>query len=183
MSRSRWRQPVRIVEAIPVTFQRLGLEGRFRQGKIWAVWPTIVGPHIARRAQPHGLWQGRLIVHVTDPVWLHHLSMMRHQVMAALNEKLGGSAVRDLVLRIGEVPVMPIQPPLSSGERQALPPDPALRAQVEALVDPLGDVPFREALCRLLSRALRSKVADPSPQKAPHSVVISPQKTPFHFDG
>ena len=162
MSRSSWRQPVRIVEAIPVAFQRLGLESRFRQGKIWAVWPTVVGPQIARHAQPHGLWQGRLIVHVTDPVWLHHLSMMRHQVMAALNEKLGGSVVRDLILRIGEVPAMPVQPPASPRPSQAPPPDPNLRTQVEALVAPLGDVPFREELCRLLFRALRSRVADPS---------------------
>ncbi len=162
MSRSPWRQPVRIVEAIPVAFQRLGLEGRFRQGKIWAVWPAVVGPHIARRAQPHGLWQGRLIVHVTDPVWLHHLSMMRHQVIAALNEKLGESVVRDLILRIGEVPAMPIQPPMSPGRSQAPPPDPDLQARVEALVAPLGDVPFREELCRLLLRGLRSRVAVPS---------------------
>ncbi len=158
MSRSPWRQPVRIVEAIPVAFQRLGLEGRYRQGKIWAVWPKIVGPQIARHAQPHGLWQGRLIVHVTDPVWLHHLSMMRHQVMAALNERLGGSVVRDVILRIGEVPAMPVQPPLSPGKNQAPPADPDLRAHVEALVAPLGDVPFREELCRLLVRALRPRV-------------------------
>jgi len=158
MSRSSWRQPVRIAEAIPVAIQRLGLEARFRQGKIWAIWPTIVGPHIARRAQPHGLWQGRLIVHVTDPVWLHHLSMMRHQVMAALNQRLGGSVVRDLILRIGEVPAMPVQPRLSPGGQAPPTPDPNLRAQVEALVAPLGDVPFREALGRLLDRALRSRI-------------------------
>jgi len=162
VSRVRWRQPVRIAEAIPVTFQRLGLDGRFRQGKIWTVWPTVVGPNIARRAQPHGLWQGRLIVHVTDPVWLHHLSMMRHQVMAALNEKLGGSVVRDLILRIGEVPAMPVRPPASPPPSQAPPPDPGLQARVETLMAPLGDVPFHEALCRLLLRALRPSIEDSS---------------------
>jgi hypothetical protein len=99
-----------------------------------------------------------LIVHVTDPVWLHHLSMMRHQVMAALNEKLGGSVVRNLILRIGEVPAMPVQPPKSPGKSQPPPPDPDLQARVEALVAPLGDAPFREELCRLLFRALRSRV-------------------------
>jgi len=162
VSRFTWRQPTKIAEAIPSAFQRLGLEGQFRQGKIWMVWPAVVGLPIARRAQPHGLWQGRLIIHVTDPVWLHHLSMMRHQVMAALNEKLGGSVVRDLILRIGEVPAMPVRPPASPRPSQAPPPDPNLRTQVEALVAPLGDVPFREELCRLLFRALRSRVADPS---------------------
>ena len=158
MSRCSWRQPARIGEAIPVVFRRLGLESRFRQGRIWAVWPTVVGPNIARRAQPHSLWQGRLIVHVTDPVWLHHLSMMRHRVMAAVNEKLGGSVVRELILRIGEVAAMPGQAPLSSGRSPAPPPDPDLHKRIEVLVAPLGDVPFREELCRLLLRALRSRI-------------------------
>ena len=162
MSRFAWRQPVRIAEAIPSAFQRLGLEGRFRQGKIWAVWPAVVGLPIARRARPHGLWQGRLIIHVTDPVWLHHLSMMRHRVMAALNEKLGASVVRELVLRIGEVPAMPVYPAASSRGVQAPPLDPALHARVEALMAPLGDVPFREALCQLLLRALQSNPTTPA---------------------
>lgn len=163
MSRSNWRQPVKIGEAIPSAFQRLGLEGRFRQGKIWAVWPEVVGLPITRHAQPHGLWQGRLIVHVTDPVWLHHLSMMRHRLMAALNEKLGGSVVRDVVLRIGEMPIMPTQPTAPARGAQAPPPNPSLHARVEALMAPIGDVPFREALCQLLLRALRSNPTDAAP--------------------
>jgi hypothetical protein len=154
MSRLTRRQPVRIGAAIPEAFQRLGLEARYRQGKVWMVWPAVVGGHIARRAQPHALWRGRLIVHVTDPVWLHHLSMLRHQVTAALNERLGGSVVRELILRVGEVPAMPVQPPVGSSHAQALPPDPVLRARVDALITPLGDVPFREELSRLLLRAL-----------------------------
>jgi len=163
VSRSTWRQPVKIAEAIPSTIQRLGLDGRFRQGKIWAVWPEVVGLAITRHAQPHGLWQGRLIVHVTDPVWLHHLSMMRHRVMAALNEKLGGSVVRDVVLRIGEVPAMPVRPTAPARGAQAPLPNPSLQARVEALMAPLGDVPFREALCQLLLRALRSTPTDATP--------------------
>jgi hypothetical protein len=143
-----------------MAFRRLGLNDRFRQGRIWAIWPTVVGPHIARRAQPHRLWQGRLIVHVTDPVWLHHLSMMRHRVRTAVNEKLGGSVVRELILRIGEVPVMPVQPPVATGRSRPQLPDPDLDGRVEALVAPLGDVPFREELCRLLLRAFRFGIPD-----------------------
>ena len=162
MSRYTWRQPVKIAEAVPSAFQRLGLETRFRQSEVWRVWPTVVGPQIARHAQPHAVWHGRLIVHVTDPVWLHHLSMMRHRVMAALNEKLGASVVRDMVLRIGQVPAMPLHPAASSRGVQVPPPDPALRVRVEALMAPLGDVPFREALCQLLLRALGSNPTDPA---------------------
>lgn len=162
MSRSGWRQPVRIAEAISSAFQRLGLDSRFRQSEIWSVWPAVVGPQIARHAQPHAISHGRLIVHVSDPVWSHHLSMMRPRVIAALNEKLRTSTVRELILRVGEVtepPATPTDPPHPSGER---PQDPAQIARVDALLAPLGDTPFREALQRLLLRAYRPAERGPS---------------------
>lgn len=162
MSRSVWRRPVRIAEAVPGAFQRLGLETRFRQGEVWRVWPTVVGPQIARHAQPHAVWHGRLIVHVTDPVWLHHLSMMRHRVIPALNEKLHTTVVRELILRVGEVPELPANPPGPPRQTDEPPPDPDQVARVEALLEPLRDAPFRDALYRLLLRSCRPTGPDPS---------------------
>ena len=162
MSRSAWRQPVRIADAISGAFQRLGLVNRFRQSEIWSVWPMVVGPQIARHAQPHVISHGRLIVHVTDPVWLHHLSMMRPRVIAALNEKLRTSAVRELILRVWEVAEPPTTPPGSPLPTQEPPPDPTQVARVDALLAPLGDPPFREALQRLLLRAYRPASPGPS---------------------
>ena len=155
MSRPTWRQPVRIAEAISLAFQRLGLDHRLRQSEIWSVWHVVVGPQIARHAQPHAISHGRLIVHVSDPVWLHHLTMMRPKVITALNERLRTSTVRELILRIGEVPdpgTAPNRPPLLKKE---LAPDPARMAQVEALLAPLGEAPFLATLQRLLLRAHR----------------------------
>lgn len=162
MSRPAWRRPVQIAEAVPGAFQRLGLETRFRQSEAWRVWPTVVGPQIARHAQPHAVWHGRLIVHVTDPVWLHHLSMMRHRVIAALNEKLRTTVVRELILRVGEVPGLPTNPPGPLRQAEDPPPDPDQVARVEALLAPLGDAPFRDALYRLLLRSARRIGSDPS---------------------
>lgn len=162
MSRPAWRQPVRIAEAVPGTFQRLGLETRFRQSEVWRVWATVVGPQIARHAQPHAVWHGRLIVHVTDPVWLHHLSMMRHRVITALNEKLHTTVVRELILRVGELPELPANPSGPPRQTEEPPPDPDQVARVEALLEPLRDAPFRDALYRLLLRASRPTGPDPS---------------------
>ena len=155
MSRSTWRQPVSIAEAISLTFQRLGLDHRLRQSEIWSVWHVVVGPQIARHAQPHAISHGRLIVHVSDPVWLHHLTMMRPKVITALNERLRTSTVRELILRVGEVAdpgTIPKRPPHLNKE---LAPDPARVVQVEALLAPLGEAPFLATLQRLLLRAHR----------------------------
>ncbi len=154
MSRPPWRQPVRAAEALSAAFQRLGLADRLRQYELWRVWPGAVGPHIARHAQPKELRHGRLVVHVTDPIWLHQLSMMRHRLVGALNERLGAHIVREAVLRIGEVLEVPMVPPPESGMPKAeVSPDPERLARIEALLAPLGDVPFRDELFRLLVRA------------------------------
>ncbi|HYL81285.1 MAG TPA: DUF721 domain-containing protein [Candidatus Acidoferrum sp.] len=163
MSRSAWRRPVRISEALSAAFRRLGLEERLRQHEIWQVWPAVVGPQISQHAQPHAIWQGRLIVHVSDPVWLHHLSMMKHRLVPALNEKLQASVVREMILRVGEFPEPPpaasSRPPQTGDGPQ---PDPAEAARVEALLTPLGDAPFCDALRRLLLRASIRSSQDPS---------------------
>jgi len=161
VSRSAWRRPVRISEALSAAFRRLGLEERIRQHEIWRVWTSVVGPQIAQHAQPHGIWQGRLIVHVSDSVWLHHLSMMKHRLIPALNEKLQISVVREMILRIGEIPVLSPPPPASPGADLVSPADPAQTARIEALLAPLGDAPFRDALRRLLLRS-SSRSADES---------------------
>jgi predicted nucleic acid-binding Zn ribbon protein len=151
-----WRRPVRISDAVSAALRRLGLEERLRQHEIWRVWPAVVGSQIAQHAQPHAVWQGRLIVHVTDPVWLHHLSMMRHRLIPALNEKLQVPVVREMILRVGELPALPPAASSSSPRTQHLPSaEPAEEARVQALLAPLGDAPFCEVLRRLLLRASR----------------------------
>jgi predicted nucleic acid-binding Zn ribbon protein len=157
VSRPAWRPPVRIAEVVPATFQRLGLEARFRQSVVWAVWSTVVGPQIARHAQPHAVRHGRLIVHVSDSVWLHHLSMMRHQVTAGLNEKLRTLVVKELILRVGELMARAAETPLPTRQIQDTAGDPAQLSRIKALLAPLRDAPFYEALHQLLVRAHRSR--------------------------
>lgn len=157
MTRGALRHPIGIADAVTDTLKRLGLEERVRQGEIWRVWPKVVGPQIARHAQPQAVWQGRLVVHVTDSVWLHHLSMMRRQILVAINARYGGHPFRDLILRVGEVVPGPAVPSSGRGvEEEPPPPDPAATAKIDELLTPLADAPFRTALRRLLWRAAQA---------------------------
>jgi predicted nucleic acid-binding Zn ribbon protein len=163
MSYPRWRSPVPVAEAVSSALKLLGVEGRVRQGELWQVWPAVVGPQIARHAQPQTVQQGRLIVHVTDPVWLHQLSMMRHNLLAALNERLGPPAFREIVLRIGPVQALPTGPdpgPLMPEPERPL--DPETSGRIEELLSPVQDAPFAEALRRLLRRSAGSRETGPS---------------------
>jgi hypothetical protein len=161
------RHPVGMADAVADTLKRLGVDARVHQGEIWRVWPKVVGSQIARHAQPQGVWQGRLVVHVTDSVWLHHLSMMRRQILGAINAGYGGEPFRDLMLRIGAVSPQPEVPvPGSEVEAEVPPSDPAAADQVDALLAPLLDAPFHSALRRLLLRATRVS-SHPPPSEGP----------------
>jgi len=149
----RWQPPTRVADVLARTLQRLGLDQRYREHELWAIWPTVVGAQIARHACPRSLHRGRLVVHVTDPVWLHQLSMLRHRLVGALNAKLSEAAIREMVLRIGEVPTPTLEKPLPPMSAEELSADPADAARVETLLEPLADAPFREALRRLLLRS------------------------------
>lgn len=156
MTRAGWRPPVGMAEAVRATLQRLGLEAKVRQRGLWQVWDAVVGPQIARHAQPQAIQRGRLVVHVTDPVWLHQLSLMRHRLAASLNQALGEGTVRELVLRLGEMEAPPAPIPAAAAPDER-PLDPARQAAIREAVAPLGDAPFREALERLLERDARTR--------------------------
>ncbi|MBI4536515.1 MAG: DUF721 domain-containing protein [candidate division NC10 bacterium] len=157
MTRRGWRPPVPMAEAVTQTLERLGLATGVRQRELWRVWGDVVGPQIARHAQPWAITRGRLIVHVTDPVWLHQLSMMRHRLVATLSESLGESVVREIVLRIGEVEDVPsVEPSVPPTDA---PIDAAHRAVIRELVSSLGDAPCCDALERLMIRASTSRKA------------------------
>jgi hypothetical protein len=167
MSGRDWRQPVTMAEALSAALQRLGLEGRLRQHDLWRVWSTIVGPQIARQAQPHSFRHGRLVIHVTDPIWLHHLSMMRHKLVAALNAQLAPAQIREISLRVGEVPETPVgpspTPPHGEPEREV---DPSRVAEIDGALAVLGDAPCRESLRRLWLRASREPGTVPRNREA-----------------
>ncbi len=150
MTERKWRKPVPIAEALSSAFARLGVEARLREHEVFRVWPVVVGEGIARHAEPQGLKQGRLLVHVTDSVWLHHLSMMRHRILQAMRERLGAAAVSELVLRIGEVTARPAAPAAPS-EAPPLP-DPRRLAEIETILAPLKDEEAKQAFRRLLLR-------------------------------
>jgi hypothetical protein len=89
--------------------------------------------------------------------------MMRHRLVPVLNEKLAPAEIRELVLRVGEVPAIPAGP-----SPKTLLPEPTLRvhparlAEIDETLSSLGDAPFREALRRVWLRASRETGEPPS---------------------
>jgi predicted nucleic acid-binding Zn ribbon protein len=68
---------------------------------IWKVWDEVVGPAIAKHAQPTWIKDGRLRVKVTDPIWLQELGFVGDAIKEKINKKLGRKAVERIEFRLG----------------------------------------------------------------------------------
>jgi len=68
--------------------------------KIWQVWDEVVGPPIARNAQPLWIRKRTLRVKVSDPIWLQELSLAGEMIRDKLNVTLGRKAVDKIEFRL-----------------------------------------------------------------------------------
>ena len=68
---------------------------------IWKVWEEAVGPTVAKNAWPSWIKNGRLIVKVSDPIWLQELKFVEEDIREKLNRRLGRTAVEKIEFKIG----------------------------------------------------------------------------------
>ncbi len=69
--------------------------------RIWKVWDEVVGPAIAKNAQPLSVRKKKLKVRVLDPIWFQELQFMEQSIREKLNEKLNRQAVEKIDFSIG----------------------------------------------------------------------------------
>jgi predicted nucleic acid-binding Zn ribbon protein len=67
---------------------------------IWKLWDEVVGPAIARNAQPLWIKDRRLRVKVSDPIWLQELSYLEVGMREKLNARLGRQAIDKIEFRL-----------------------------------------------------------------------------------
>jgi len=66
-------------------------------------WGILVGETLTGVTQAKDFNRGRLRVLVQDPVWAHHLSLMKPQIIEKLNLKLGRSLIKEIYFQVGEL--------------------------------------------------------------------------------
>ncbi len=71
--------------------------------RIWEVWEEVVGPAVAKNAQPSWIKNGRLRVSVSNSVWLQELEFSGENIKERLNRMLEREAVRKITFRIGPI--------------------------------------------------------------------------------
>lgn len=115
---------------------RLGLERNLDDYRIWAAWDEVVGPAVARNAQPSRLDARRLVVTVKNATWMQELSLLRHDLCRKLNAWMGREVVAEIFLVVGKVEAADPMPGTRQPPTRGVPdaPRPAdLNAAIERL--------------------------------------------------
>ena len=76
----------------------LGLDQRLREFRAIEVWKAQVGETIAENTRPVGIRNGVLFVEVSSSVWMQELVLLRGEIIERLNQELGETIVRRIVL-------------------------------------------------------------------------------------
>lgn len=69
--------------------------------EIWKVWGEVVGDGIAGCARPTGIKKRRLMVTVSDPIWLQELRFLESGIREKLNQRLGRAAIDRIDFKVG----------------------------------------------------------------------------------
>ncbi len=88
--------------------QEKSMTGQDEDELVRTYWPSVVGPHIARRTRPVRILDGRLIVDIEGQEWRRQLAPMGRSIARRLNGAVGKDALEDVEFRV----VVPdIRPP------------------------------------------------------------------------
>jgi predicted nucleic acid-binding Zn ribbon protein len=85
MSGERAGAPLRVGALVSDLLSALGLGEGVERASVIPRWEELVGPQIARVAEPVGFDRGTLFVDVRSSAWLMELRMMERHILARLN--------------------------------------------------------------------------------------------------
>jgi hypothetical protein len=146
-------------KALERSIRDLGLQKRLKAEQIIALWPTIVGPAVAKIAYPAQFRTGTLFIDVADSVWMQELKFQEGELIGRVNEALGEALVRRLFLQLARTPLpAPVQPL----EIEHVPPvvkglDPQQELTLEREVAGVRDPQLREVLKDFRRRLLQAR--------------------------
>jgi hypothetical protein len=138
----------RLGQVLHKSLKRLELSTRLDEYGVWPVWNDVVGPAIARNAQPEKIRNGTLFIKVTSPVWMQQLQYMKEMIAERLNQRLKANIVRNILFVVGQInieaaavdskltaqsPTAPPELPISDDFLESVP-DPEIRQAFKRLL-------------------------------------------------
>lgn len=138
--------------------KKFDLEIRIKEGKIWEVWDNVVGPTVARNAQPESIRGRVLFVTVTSSAWMQQLQFLKEKIIEKLNQSLGKTLVKSISFRLG---TLPARSPVESEAKKEPPPsldlDPESLKKIEETVSSLQDKATKDLVKSLMVKEAKFK--------------------------
>jgi hypothetical protein len=122
------------------------------------IWPSAVGPEIARNAWPGRLARdGTLHVHAKDSIWAFELGSRSEEVRS----RLGEIAPSRIVFSPGPLPESTAEVP-DEARKRARKPTREERAEAESLARGIRDTDLRKVVAKTIAMSLANVVNDRS---------------------
>lgn len=140
------------------SLKRLDLVARLDEYAVWPIWNEVVGPVIARNAQPQKIRNGTLFVKVSSPVWMQQLQFMKDMIAGKLNHRLKGEIVKNIFFMVGRIE--------AQEEAEASPQSEAAESNDSQIngefLASIADADIRAAFKKLLQSYARRKPRNPN---------------------
>jgi len=143
-------------DAIAAALTFRGITDEVRARRVLTEWTELVGPKIASRTRPDGVYERVLVVEVASSAWLHELNLLRAQILTGLHARLGEPRLfDDLKLRLAgrgrttrdEAPRPRARP--APARPAPKPATGAAREQIVREVEKVDDAELRELIARV----------------------------------
>jgi predicted nucleic acid-binding Zn ribbon protein len=95
----RKRSLLPVNSLLDTLFQNLGISERIRIETLRRKWRTIITEPLSNHTAPTEIKDGKLVIAVDSPAWLHHLKFLKKEMA----DKLKPHGVTDIRLKIGNV--------------------------------------------------------------------------------
>lgn len=147
------------VERLSATIEKIlnerGWGAKLKEYRVFGLWAKAVGPGIARHSRPASIRGRRLTVIVDSSAWMQQLSMLKPEIIAKVNDRLGPDGIEGITLKLGELedPGGPPEDP----RPPAGPLDAAERKRIEEYLAGIADPEARAALRLVIEKDLWNK--------------------------
>lgn len=135
--------------------RRHGMEAKLLEHKLLRNWSGIAGEPVASHTRPDQLKFKKLYLVVENSVWVQHLTFLKPELIAKVNETAGFAAITDVVMRVGLVASG--KQTAEAGESDEVPaptPSPESRAEAESHAASVADPELRAKLSEVMAQAL-----------------------------
>ena len=95
-------KPTRVGEIVEALARKTLLGSKLEEARIWEIWPSVAGPHLAAHGRPKSVRRGCLHIEVDSVVWMHRFAYRKWDIINELNRVLGRELVTDAFIELVE---------------------------------------------------------------------------------